>query len=80
MRYERAKSSAFQRLWIWHANCSAIVSQDRCWVVHGSRNSSFEGASEVKLSVPYFVYTVTGSDAQREQIKRKDRVEEGDGK
>jgi hypothetical protein len=48
--------------------------------MHGGGNGPFEGAFEVKLSERYFVYTVTGSDAQRQQIKRKGRVDEGDGK
>jgi hypothetical protein len=48
--------------------------------VHDEWNGPFEGALEVKLSARYFVYTVTGIDAQRQQIKRKGGVDEGDGK
>jgi hypothetical protein len=36
--------------------------------------------SEVKLSGRSFVYIVTEIDAQRQQIKRKGSVDEGDGK
>jgi hypothetical protein len=52
---------------------------DRHWVMHAGRDGPFEGPEGVKLSERYFVYTVAGSDAQRQQIKRKGRVEQGDG-
>jgi hypothetical protein len=76
---DQGKQELFSIIWIWYYNCSALVWNNRRWVGHGGRNGALEGASKMKLSVRYFVYTVTGSGAQRQQIKRKQRVGEGDG-